>query len=66
MLNDDTLMNTRQLCKYLGVTMNSLCELRMRGTGPKFLRIGRHIKYRAKDVREWMNKIATEKEGSTF
>ncbi len=45
------------------ITRKSIVTLRrynMAGTGPKFLRIGRHVRFRREDVLEWLNSCSAK------
>lgn len=43
-------LDTKQAAKIMGVTVKGLESLRMRGVGPKYVRIGRSIRYRLQDL----------------
>ena len=43
------------LSSYLGVPVATLYAWRSRGHGPASIRVGRHLRYRAKDVEAWLN-----------
>lgn len=43
-------LDTKQAAALLGVSVKGLEGLRARGTGPPFLRVGRHIRYRRADL----------------
>ncbi|MCW5599422.1 MAG: helix-turn-helix domain-containing protein [Nitrosomonas sp.] len=49
------LMTQQDLADYLKKS-EAWCEhARWNGTGPKFLKLGRHVRYRAEDVQDWLN-----------
>lgn len=49
------LLNQQTLAKYIGKS-TSWCErARWAGEGPKFVKLGRHVRYRAEDVEAWIN-----------
>lgn len=49
------LMNQRDFANYVGKS-TAWCErARWAGQGPKFIKLGRHIRYRAEDVEAWIN-----------
>jgi len=49
------LMNQRDLALYLGKS-TAWCErARWAGEGPSFVKLGRHVRYRAEDVLEWVD-----------
>lgn len=47
-------MTPDDLGRYLGRSVGALAQLRYLGTGPRFLRLGRSIRYRRADVDEWI------------
>lgn len=49
------LMTQRDLAEYLGKS-TAWCErARWAGEGPKFVKLGRNVRYRADDVLDWVN-----------
>lgn len=53
--NPDDLLNTRQVAEWFGCSEQWLETGRIKGFGPKFIRIGpRQIRYRKKDVLSWL------------
>ncbi len=56
MQDDDKLLSTQEVADYLGVTIHTLCVYRITGNGPKYLKIGRTIRYRVSDVRNWVTR----------
>ncbi|WP_308205950.1 helix-turn-helix transcriptional regulator [Mycolicibacterium gadium] len=42
------------MAEYLRTTVAALAQLRYRGTGPKFLSLGRRVLYRWADVEAWL------------
>lgn len=60
------LMSQKDLAAYVGKS-TAWCErARWAGEGPKFIKLGRHVRYRAQDVLEWINGCArtSTKEGA--
>jgi excisionase family DNA binding protein len=53
--HDDHLIDVEQLAAYLAVPVKTLYSWRYRKQGPPALRIGRHLRYRQSDVREWID-----------
>lgn len=46
----------KQVALVLGTTEDGLAQMRYRGTGPKFIRVGgRKVIYRWSDVRDYLN-----------
>jgi predicted DNA-binding transcriptional regulator AlpA len=49
------LWNQKQLAEYLGKS-TAWCErARWAGDGPKFIKLGRHVRYRVEDVHAWID-----------
>lgn len=52
------LLNQRELAEYLGKS-TAWCErARWAGEGPRFIKLGRHVRYRADDVAAWIEENA--------
>ena len=48
------LMTRQQAADYLGVTPQALSQMNVRGQGPRFVRIGRSVRYRRDDLLDWI------------
>ena len=49
-----SLLTQQELAKYISKS-TAWCErARWAGEGPKFLKLGRHVRYRADDVLKWL------------
>lgn len=48
------LASTEQLAEHLGVPVKTLELWRYKGTGPKYLRVGKYVRYRWADVETWL------------
>ena len=43
------------VAEYMGITTGALAQMRYRGTGPKFVKLGnRTVRYRWEDVDAWI------------
>ena len=51
----DELLKAPELSKTLGVPEGTLQDWRYRGIGPRYLKIGKHVRYRAIDVEAWLD-----------
>ena len=49
------LITADELGEALGVPKATLYAWRYRGEGPPSLKVGRHLRYRAADVEEWLD-----------
>lgn len=50
----DGLWTPQVLAAFLGVPVKTLYSWRYLGTGPPFIRVGRHLRYRRADVETWL------------
>ena len=48
------LLSTEEVARILVVPVNTLYCWRYKGTGPKALRVGKHLRYRLSDVLAWL------------
>ena len=49
---------TRKLCvqeaaHFLGLSVSTLNKMRLNGTGPRYLKLGRRVLYDMRDLEEW-------------
>lgn len=49
------MITRRQLAEYLGMTEPALSMMVNRRQGPRFIRLGRSIRYRREDVLAWLD-----------
>lgn len=49
------LLNQKSLAEYVGKSQAWCERARWAGQGPKFIKLGRHVRYRAEDVLAWIN-----------
>ena len=50
---DERLLGAGEVAEYLGVPVNSLKMWRYRKTGPPWLKLGRHVRYRQAALQRW-------------
>jgi len=48
------MLSTKQLARMLNMSHRSLENMRQRGEGPRFIKVGRMVRYLLKDVMEWI------------
>ncbi|MQA65035.1 MAG: helix-turn-helix domain-containing protein [Alphaproteobacteria bacterium] len=53
-----TFFDTEGLAEYLSLSESYLNQMRVRGDGPKYHKIGRKVIYRLADVEEWLARQA--------
>lgn len=49
------LLTPQQVADLLALPLGTLASWRCRGTGPRFIRLGRCVRYRPSDVEAWLN-----------
>lgn len=54
MVSVPRLMDQRDLANYLGKSIAWCERARWAGEGPRFIKLGRHVRYRADDVLAWI------------
>jgi predicted DNA-binding transcriptional regulator AlpA len=50
----EPLLHPAQVAKLLGVSLSWLAKSRLNGTGPRFIKIGRAVRYALSAVREFI------------
>ena len=61
------LMDQRDLAAYLGKSVAWCERARWAGEGPRYIKLGRNVRYRADDVLEWIEgnvRTSTSEEGT--
>ena len=56
----ENLIDSKQLAEWLNVHPGLPAQWRLHHRGPKYLRLGRAIRYRVSDVQEWMSEHQQE------
>ncbi|MFI6324643.1 helix-turn-helix domain-containing protein [Nonomuraea sp. NPDC050556] len=49
------LPGTPEVADYLGIPQKTLVQWRWRGVGPRYIKVGRHIRYRWADIEKWLD-----------
>jgi excisionase family DNA binding protein len=49
-----------EVAAYLGVPVRTLDMWSYRGTGPRFVKVGRHRRYRWEDVERWLEQRSSD------
>jgi len=53
-----TLLDPKALAAYLDIPIATLYDWRRKGVGPPGIRIGKHVRYRQRDVEAWLDRQA--------
>lgn len=53
---------TEQVTDYLKVPAKALAEWRSKGTGPRYSRVGKYVRYSWRDVETWLTSQAVSTE----
>lgn len=48
------MVSTKDAAKILGLSFHTLNQYRTHGTGPKFVKYGRIVRYRLSDLQTWL------------
>jgi predicted DNA-binding transcriptional regulator AlpA len=48
-------LTPREAAEAVGLSPETLKVYRYRGTGPKFLKVGKHVRYRIADLQGWLD-----------
>lgn len=57
---DDNLHNPQWLADYLGIPLSTVYRMNSEGTGPRRIRVGKHVRYRTADVNRWLDQHAAD------
>jgi excisionase family DNA binding protein len=52
---EQQLLDTAAVVAWLDVPARTVEDWRHRGGGPRFVKVGRHVRYRREDVTHWLN-----------
>lgn len=58
------LMNSAELGQRLGKSAAALANWRYLGLGPRFIKVGKAVRYRASDVEEWLSQQTRQQTGA--
>ena len=51
----EPLLNTDEVAKLVGLHSVTLAEWRTQGRGPRWVKLGRKVRYRPRDVEAWLD-----------
>lgn len=52
-------MTTEEVAEYLGVPVQTVYIWRTKGTGPRAIKVGKHLRFRASDLDAWLDARAS-------
>lgn len=58
--NPDALFTPRHVAPYRHMTENALAQERFAGTGPRYIKLGKRVYYRASDLKAWLDTHTVE------
>ena len=53
----EPVLTTSELANHLGVPVQTIHDLRHSGRGPRGFRVGRELRYRLSEVRDWLSNL---------
>ncbi len=53
-VNNTFIGGQQELADYLGVPLTTVYNWRVKGSGPKGYRVGKHVRFRLEDVTRWL------------
>ena len=56
---EDRLWSVQDVSDYLGIPVHTIYSWRSAGTGPPGRRVGKRLRYRPQDVRDWVASLPT-------
>ena len=56
----DRLLSGQEVADYLGVPLKTLYQWRTKGTAPRAVKVGRHLRFRSEDVAAWCDRNADQ------
>ena len=61
----EPLLNQQQAAEHLKISVRTLERLRVAGTTPKYIKLGRLVRYRPTDLVEWIDTHARDSTSDT-
>lgn len=61
----ETLLNQRQAAAKLGLSVRTMERHRVAGTGPRYIRMGRLVRFRPSDLAAWVDASARNSTSDT-
>ena len=54
----DKMISPTELADMLNVSVRTVYTWKSNGTGPRAIKVGKHIRYRTSDVEQWLEGLA--------
>lgn len=61
-VTENHLNGPQWLADYLGVPLATVYAMNHKGTGPRRIKVGKHVRYRQADVDAWLDERSVEQE----
>ncbi len=58
------ILSVKGLAEYLQVPEQTVYRWNSQGTGPRFIKVGKHVRYRLDDITRWLDTRASHDTGS--
>jgi predicted DNA-binding transcriptional regulator AlpA len=62
-MEQEKLLTVSEYCEWRGISKGSAAQERYLGKGPKFIKAGRSVRYRASDLTEWLDAQTRQQTG---
>lgn len=62
-MEQEKLLTVSEYCEWRGISKASAAQERYLGKGPKFIKAGRSIRYRASDLTAWLDAQTRQQTG---
>ncbi len=56
----EPLRSPQEVAEYYGVPLATVYKWNSVGTGPRYIRVGRHVRYRQSDIDAWLDSHAVD------
>jgi excisionase family DNA binding protein len=53
----EQVLSLSELCRHLGVSAQTIYDLRSQGRGPRGFRVGRELRFRISEVEAWLERM---------
>lgn len=60
----DELIGPEDLASYLGIPVATVYAMNHKKTGPRRMKVGKHVRYRKSDVDAWLDERSVDTEAS--